>query len=81
MERMQGLVGLPRVDLGRLRHTHASRLIQNAMGVYKVRGVLGHTYIKTTMRYAHLETRQVTSKARDVIYRLDAPPLDISRYA
>ncbi len=54
-----------------LRHTHASRLIQNGMSVYEVREVLGHTDIKTTMRYAHLETKQVTSKARDVINRLN----------
>lgn len=54
-----------------LRHTHASRLIQNGMSVYEVREVLGHTDIKTTMRYAHLESRHVTSKARDVINQLN----------
>jgi integrase len=54
-----------------LRHTHASRLIQNGMSVYEVREILGHSDIKTTMRYAHLEAKQVTSKARDVINRLN----------
>ncbi len=54
-----------------LRHTHASRLIQNGMSVYEVKEILGHTDIKTTLRYAHLEQRQVTSKARDVINRLN----------
>jgi site-specific recombinase XerD len=54
-----------------LRHTHASRLVQNGLSVYEVREILGHTDIKTTMRYAHLEQRQVTSKARDVINRLN----------
>ena len=63
--------GLPGVKVHTLRHTHASRLIQNGMSVYEVREVLGHTDIKTTMRYAHLEARQVTSKARDVINRLN----------
>jgi len=33
--------------------------------------VLGHTDIKTTMRYAHLEAHQVMSRARDVINRLN----------
>jgi integrase len=47
------------------------RLIQNGMSVYEVREILGHGDIKTTMRYAHLEQRQVTSKARDVINRLN----------
>lgn len=63
--------GLQGIKVHTLRHTHASRLIQNGLSVYEVREVLGHTDIKTTMRYAHLETRQVTSKARDVINRLN----------
>ena len=63
--------GLSDCRIHTLRHTHASRLIQNGMSVYEVREILGHTDIKTTMRYAHLERRQVTSKARDVINRLN----------
>jgi len=63
--------GLLDCKIHTLRHTHASRLIQNGLSVYEVREVLGHTDIKTTMRYAHLESRQVTSKARDVINRLN----------
>lgn len=63
--------GLHDCRIHTLRHTHASRLIQNGMSVYEVREVLGHTDIKTTMRYAHLEKRAVTSKARDVINRLN----------
>jgi len=63
--------GLQDCRIHTLRHTHASRLIQNGMSVYEVREILGHTDIKTTMRYAHLESRQVTSKARDVINRLN----------
>lgn len=63
--------GLHDCRIHTLRHTHASRLIQNGLSVYEVREVLGHTDIKTTMRYAHLETRKVTSKARDVINRLN----------
>jgi len=63
--------GLGDCRIHTLRHTHASRLIQNGLSVYEVREVLGHTDIKTTMRYAHLETRQVTSRARDVINRLN----------
>jgi integrase len=64
-------VGLSDCKIHTLRHTHASRLIQNGMTVYEVREILGHTDIKTTMRYAHLEQRDVTSKARDVINRLN----------
>ena len=63
--------GLLNCRVHTLRHTLASRLIQNGMSVYEVREILGHSDIKTTMRYAHLESRQVTSKARDVINQLN----------
>jgi len=63
--------GLQDVRIHTLRHTHASRLIQNGMSVYEVREILGHTDIKTTMRYAHLESKKVTSRARDVINRIN----------
>lgn len=63
--------GLQNCRVHTLRHTLASRLIQNGMSVYEVREILGHGDIKTTMRYAHLEQKQVTSKARDVINRLN----------
>lgn len=63
--------GLQNCRVHTLRHTLASRLIQNGMSVYEVREILGHSDIKTTMRYAHLESRQVTSKARDVINRVN----------
>ncbi len=63
--------GLMDCRIHTLRHTHASRLVQNGLSVYEVREVLGHTDIKTTMRYAHLEARHVTAKARDVVNRLN----------
>lgn len=64
--------GLSDCTIHTLRHTHATRLIQNGLNVYEVRSVLGHTDIKTTMRYAHLEHVTVTSRARDVIDQLAA---------
>ncbi|RYD73137.1 MAG: site-specific integrase [Verrucomicrobiaceae bacterium] len=59
--------GLHDCTVHTLRHTHASRLIQNGMSVYEVKSVLGHADIRTTMRYAHLEEAKVTSRARDII--------------
>jgi len=59
--------GLHDCTIHTLRHTHATRLIQNGLSIYEVRSVLGHTDIKTTMRYAHLENVSVTERARDVI--------------
>ena len=63
--------GLNDCTVHTLRHTHATRLIQNGLSVYEVKAVLGHSDIRTTMRYAHLEQTDVTSKARDVINRLN----------
>ena len=63
--------GLNDCTIHTLRHTHASRLVQNGLSIYEVKEILGHTDIKTTMRYAHLEQRDISSKARDVINRLN----------
>ena len=63
--------GLSDCSIHTLRHTHATRLIQNGMSIYEVKEILGHTDIKTTMRYAHLERRDVSSRARDVIDKLN----------
>jgi integrase len=63
--------GLQDCTIHTLRHTHATRLIQNGLSVYEVQTILGHTDPKTTMRYAHLEQTKVTAKARDVIDALN----------
>ena len=63
--------GLPGCSAHTLRHTHASRLIQNGLNIYEVKEILGHSDIKTTMRYAHIEQRSVSIKAKDVIDRLN----------
>jgi integrase len=63
--------GLNDCKIHTLRHTHATRLIQNGMSVYEVKEILGHSDIKTTMRYAHLEQKDVSSRARDVINKIN----------
>ena len=55
-----------------LRHTHATRLIQNGLNLYEVKEILGHADIQTTMRYAHIEQAKVSLKARDVINQLNS---------
>lgn len=63
--------GLHDCTIHTFRHTHASRLIQLGMSIYEVQKILGHSDIRTTMRYAHLEETEVTGRARDLINALN----------
>ena len=36
-----------------MRHTFATRLVQNGVDLYKVKELLGHKTLAMTMRYAH----------------------------
>jgi integrase len=58
-----------------LRHTHATRLIQNGMNLYEVKEILGHADIQTTMRYAHIEQAQVSRRATDLINAINNRPV------
>jgi integrase len=46
--------GLPEVRMHDLRHSFASFLVNNGRTLYEVQRLLGHTQIRTTMKYAHL---------------------------
>ncbi len=59
------------VQMHTLRHTNASRLVQNGMSVYDAKEILGQTNIQTTLKYAHLERRDITQKAKDVLNTLN----------
>ncbi len=52
------------------RHTCASRLVQNGLSLYEVANILGHTDVQTTQRYAHLESKDVSRRARDIMESL-----------
>jgi integrase len=52
------------------RHTCASRLVQSGLSLYEVANILGHTDISTTQIYAHLERKDISVKARDVLNNL-----------
>lgn len=65
-------VGLHDCSYHTLRHTLASRLVQNGLSIYEVKEILGHTDIKTTMRYAHLERTQISLKAKQIIDALNS---------
>ena len=52
------------------RHTCASRLVQNGLSLYEVASILGHADVQTTQRYAHLESTDVSKRARDIMERV-----------
>ena len=62
--RIRRRADLPGVRLHDLRHSFASYLVNRGVSLYIVQGLLGHTQIKTTQRYAHLqhETLQEASE-------------------
>ncbi len=62
--------GIDNFRIHDLRHTCASRLVQSGLSLYEVANVLGHTDISTTQIYAHLERKDVSARARDVLESL-----------
>lgn len=52
-----------------LRHTFASRLMMNGVGLYRVQILLGHKTAAMTQRYAHLDPEHL----RAAVATLDAP--------
>jgi integrase len=62
--------GLKDFHIHDLRHTCASRLVQNGMNLYEVSQMLGHVDVQTTQRYAHLENRDIGKRARDIMEKV-----------
>ena len=58
--------GIADVRLHDLRHTHASHAVLNGVPVPVVARLLGHSDIRTTLRYAHLGDREIVEAAERV---------------
>ena len=54
------------VRLHDLRHTHASHAVMNGVPVPVVARLLGHSDVRTTLRYAHLGDREIEHAAERV---------------
>lgn len=54
--RAREAAGMPAVRFHDLRHSCASLLVNMGMPLEVIRDILGHTTVKTTERYAHLDT-------------------------
>ena len=70
--RVRKRAGLMDVRLHDLRHSFASFLVNKGVSIYVVQGLLGHTLVKTTQRYAHLADATL-SEAAEVIVPLIQP--------
>ena len=58
--------GIEDVRLHDLRHTHASHAVMNGVPVPVVARLLGHSDVRTTLRYAHLGDREIAAAAERV---------------
>ena len=58
--------GLDDVRVHDLRHSFASFLVNNGRSLYEVQRILGHTQIKTTQRYAHLDQSSLLSAVNEI---------------
>ena len=58
--------GIEDVRLHDLRHTHASHAVLNGVPVPVVSRLLGHSDVRTTLRYAHLGDREIEAAAERV---------------
>jgi len=54
LQRICGKAGLRKIGWHVLRHTFASHLAQSGANLVAVQNLLGHSDIRTTMRYAHI---------------------------
>ena len=58
--------GIEDVRLHDLRHTHASHAVMNGVPVPVIARLLGHSDVRTTLRYAHLGDREIEQAAERV---------------
>ena len=63
--------GLEGITFHKLRHTFASKLVQNNVSLYYVQQLLGHTNSSTTEIYAHLAPNLAAEQAVEIMNRLN----------
>jgi site-specific recombinase XerD len=61
----------PTVRLHDLRHSYASHLVSNGVGLQIVGKLLGHVQVSTTMRYAHLQDEALRTATNQLATIID----------
>lgn len=69
--RLRRAAGIPDVRIHDLRHTFASTAVGLGLGLPVLAGLLGHTQLATTQRYAHLDLDPRRQAAEAVAGQLD----------
>src|SRR5205085_552571 len=64
--RAREAAGMPTVRFHDLRHSCASLLVNMGVPLVVIRDILGHTTVKTTERYSHLQTDQARSALEEL---------------
>ena len=65
-DRIRRRAGLADVRLHDLRHWFASFLVNQGVSLYVVQGLLGHSQVRMTQRYAHLAPQTLLDAAEVV---------------
>jgi len=73
LRREMGMENDKQFVLHALRHTCASRMVEAGVEIYAVKGILGHSTVKTTERYAHLSPSRLRA-AIDTLEIKQPPP-------
>ena len=60
-----------RLHLHSLRHTFASWLVQDGVSIYAVKELLGHSDVKTTQVYSHLQPEQMHGTVNKILIDLN----------
>lgn len=69
--RIRSAAGIPDVHIHDLRHTFASTAVGLGLGLPVLAGLLGHTQLATTQRYAHLDLDPRRDAAEAIASQLD----------